>query len=191
MTHYAQKTRASNGTQLNTDRISVSLAYIPNGSGTCLDACTPIDNPRVRECVEEAGYAYLPVDITGDGKQVQQEDLRQLSLKDKSISLIFSVDTLEHIQELDLALSEMYRVLKDGGVLVAHVPAYFFSRSDSPEIDATNDPYGHVRYFSGPDLANRLFEKGFVPLRIGYNLDYGAAIVCATKNEAVWSDKNK
>lgn len=44
-------------------------------------------------------------------------DARWLPLKDETIASIFSVATFEHISELNIALDEMYRVLKPGGLL--------------------------------------------------------------------------
>lgn len=185
----AQRHRANGRSPLPDDRIQVSLNYVPKGEGVFLDACTPKDNPIVRTAAEGAGYRYVPIDIRGDGKSVLREDLCALSLDAESVSLIFSVDTLEHIEAVDQAIAQMRRVLRTDGILIVHVPAYFFARPDSPDIDVRNDPYGHVRYFSGPDLVNRLFEGGLIPLRIGFNLDYGAAVVCAAKNPDLWSGR--
>jgi SAM-dependent methyltransferase len=46
-----------------------------------------------------------------------RSDARWLPLKDGSVSSIFSVATFEHIYNLDIALDEMLRVLKPGGLL--------------------------------------------------------------------------
>ena len=46
-----------------------------------------------------------------------RSDTRWLPLKDESISSVFSVATFEHICDLDIALDEMLRVLKPGGLL--------------------------------------------------------------------------
>jgi hypothetical protein len=186
MVQYAQRHRLSGGSSLPDDRIRISAGYIPLGAGQLIDACTPHANEFTQTVAIRNGYHYTPIDINGDGKSVLKEDLRSLSFDDESVSLIFSVDTLEHIKELDTALAEMHRVLATHGMLIAHVPCYFFARPDSPDIDDKNDPYGHVRYFSAPDLVNRLFERGFIPLRIGLHLDYGAAVVCAAKNPPLW-----
>lgn len=178
----AQKHRSSVDYPLNCDRIELSYHYIPPGTGVFLDACTPISNNATREIAEQQGYEYLPIDINGDGENVRREDLRNLTIEDNSVAVVFSVDTLEHIDELDTALSEIQRVLQEHGIAIIHVPAYFFAREDSPDIDVNNDPYGHVRYFSGPDLVKSVYHSGLIPVRIEFNLDYGAAIVCAVKN---------
>lgn len=182
MMHEAQRHRVGGRYTLSTDRIAISRQFIAPGSGLFLDACTSAVNMQTKSVAEQAGYEYRAIDIRGDGEQVLKEDLCQLSFHDSAVSMVFSVDTLEHIENVDSALSEIHRVLADHGLLVAHVPAYFFMRPDSPTIDVDNDPYGHVRYFSGQDLVNRIHIAGLIPLRIGFFLDYGAALVCAAKN---------
>jgi SAM-dependent methyltransferase len=46
-----------------------------------------------------------------------RSDARWLPLEDESISSIFSVATFEHVYDLDIAVAEMYRVLRPGGIL--------------------------------------------------------------------------
>lgn len=46
-----------------------------------------------------------------------RSDARWLPFEDKSISSIFSVATFEHINNLELAIDEFFRVLRPGGVL--------------------------------------------------------------------------
>lgn len=49
--------------------------------------------------------------------EIVQGDARQLPFKDATISSIISIMAFEHIHNLDLALREMHRVLKPGGVV--------------------------------------------------------------------------
>lgn len=189
MLQRAQQHRSSGSSPLGDDRIDIALGYVPPGDGIFLDACTPYVHERVRHSAAEAGYRYVAIDLNGDGETVLKEDLCRLSLESNSVALVFSVDTLEHIVDVDRAIGEIYRVLRPDGIAIVHVPAYFFARADSPEIDVRNDPHEHVRYFSGPDLVDRVFAGGLIPLRIGFNLDYGAAVVCAVKNPALWQGR--
>lgn len=46
------------------------------------------------------------------------EDVKNLSFKDKSFDLIISNSTLDHFPEIDVALKELNRILKDDGVLI-------------------------------------------------------------------------
>jgi SAM-dependent methyltransferase len=54
---------------------------------------------------------------TDDFNRLLRSDARWLPLKDGSVSSVFSVATFEHIYDLDIALDEMLRVLKPGGLL--------------------------------------------------------------------------
>jgi len=50
------------------------------------------------------------------------EDARKLSHKDKTFDSILSFQTLEHIDDTRAVVKEMYRILKDGGVVITTVP---------------------------------------------------------------------
>jgi len=50
---------------------------------------------------------------------LMNSDARKLPHKDESFSAIFSIAAFEHINDLDKALLEMYRVLKPGGYVYA------------------------------------------------------------------------
>jgi ubiquinone/menaquinone biosynthesis C-methylase UbiE len=49
-------------------------------------------------------------------------DARSLPFEDKSFSTVISISVLEHIPKVELALREISRVLKKGGVLIFTVP---------------------------------------------------------------------
>jgi SAM-dependent methyltransferase len=164
------------------DRYSLVLPLLQPGEGTCLDACTASPEARVREHVERLGYRYLPIDIEGDGAAVQREDVTALSFGDASIARIMSLDTLEHVERYPQALREFHRVLAPGGVLIVHVPVYFYDRSRSAPLDPGNDPWGHVRYFSARELIDELVGAGYELLRAQFHLDYGAVACVAGKS---------
>jgi len=48
-----------------------------------------------------------------------KEDARSLPFPDNSFDVIVSISVFEHVQNLDVALAEMYRVLRPGGYLFA------------------------------------------------------------------------
>jgi len=124
------------------DRYSLVLPLLQPGEGTCLDACTASPEPRVRQHVRELGHHYLPIDIEGDDSAVQREDVTALSFADGSIARIMSPDTLEHVERYPQALREFHRMLAPGGVVIVHVPGYFYDRSESAPLDPDNDPWG-------------------------------------------------
>ena len=58
-------------------------------------------------------------------------DVRRLAFKDNKFDLIISTSTLDHFPEIDVALEELYRVLKPKGVIIltlhnkTNLPVYF------------------------------------------------------------------
>jgi SAM-dependent methyltransferase len=171
--------------RLSYDRYALSLEHLPPGSGICLDACTSSPQQEIQNRVERQGYQYVPVDLHGDGVLVKKEDLTAMSFENESIAAIISCDTLEHIVNFDKALEEMYRVLQKNGILILHVPCYFFQRPKGEPIKDGVDPWGHVTYMSGADLLTVVDRLGFIVLRYHQNLDYGAAIIVAVKNQDI------
>jgi SAM-dependent methyltransferase len=176
----AQRFAAANQ-GVESDRYRLVLPLLTEGSGICLDACTSSPVPEVRQRVEELGYDYRPIDISGDGEEIGREDVTGLSYESGSIARILSLDTLEHVADYRAALAEFHRVLEPGGVLLLHVPAYFFDRETSPSIDPDTDPWGHVRYFSGRELVESIRATGLALLRAQLHLDYGAMLCVAGK----------
>jgi SAM-dependent methyltransferase len=166
---------------IETDRYSEVLSLLADGSGVCLDACTTSPEPRVREAVNALGYEYVPIDLEGDGKTVRREDLTKLTLDDDSVAVVISLDTLEHVEDYRRALAEMFRVLRFDGLAVLHVPCYFVDRPESAPIQPGVDPWDHVRYFSVRELVQNVAAAGFTLLRLGLQLDYGAALCVAVK----------
>jgi SAM-dependent methyltransferase len=50
------------------------------------------------------------------------EDLMALSYADEAFDYVLTSDTLEHVPDFDLALSELYRILKPGGKHIFTIP---------------------------------------------------------------------
>lgn len=59
---------------------------------------------------------------------VPSEDLLDLSYKDRQFDLVLTTDTLEHVPDLDRALSEIERILKPGGRHIFTVPTVWDGR---------------------------------------------------------------
>jgi len=113
--------------------------------------------------------------ICGDLNPKRYSDLNAIYLDatdmpfgNNFIDCIYASHILEHIIEDRKAMSEMYRVLKEGGTLLAMVPQKM-SLTKSDEDYTINTPEGrkqkygqwdHVRYY-GLDFSERLKECGF------------------------------
>lgn len=81
--------------------------------------------------------------------------LESLNLPPNSISAIGAFDVIEHIEAPGILLSEIYRVLKPGGLFLVSVPAHKWLFSD---FDSS---IGHFRRYSKKDLNQVLSNAGF------------------------------
>jgi len=70
-------------------------------------------------------------------------DLRCLPFMDQSYDFVFASHVLEHIKEDGLALSEISRVLRPGGIAILHVPILADKTVEYPKPNPHES--GHVR----------------------------------------------
>ena len=92
-------------------------------------------------------------------------DITNLPFSDKSFDHIVASEVLEHIEDDQKALSELFRVLKPSGKIAVTVPAFlpeklcwFFS----DEYHAPKAEGGHVRIYTQKELRNKLGTAGFI-----------------------------
>ena len=116
----------------------------------------------------------LNPDFSAETKRLSlfKADLNKpLPLKDDSLDAVFSLATLEHLDEPDLHLREIYRTLKPEGTLLLTTPsprgkpvleflAYRLKIIDRREIE------DHRQYFSSTMLETSLEHAGFPPSAI-------------------------
>ena len=82
---------------------------------------------------------------------------------------------LEHIPDHNKAISELYRILKKGGILIAQVPIDFSKEKTFEDFNITNNKernkifgqYDHVRVY-GTDFFSFLNQAGFKTKSIDY-----------------------
>jgi SAM-dependent methyltransferase len=78
-----------------------------------------------------------------------------LPFEDGSFDLVLCAETIEHVRDVQLLLSELRRVLRPGGVLVATTPANL-------PVGRRPDPLSaHLRFFTRRSLRRLLDELGF------------------------------
>jgi 2-polyprenyl-3-methyl-5-hydroxy-6-metoxy-1,4-benzoquinol methylase len=93
-------------------------------------------------------------------------------LADTSFDAVWSGETVEHVTDTALWMSEVRRVLRSGGVLALSTPAHGRLRMLGLALsvrgfDAHFDPCAdHVRFYSSRTLASLLGEFGFESVRI-------------------------
>lgn len=73
------------------------------------------------------------------GRQDAISDLSSLAFKDECFDVVLNTQVLEHVQQPDMVLSELFRVLRPGGALYLSVP------QGDPEHEV---PYDYYRFTS-------------------------------------------
>ncbi|MDQ3387656.1 MAG: methyltransferase domain-containing protein, partial [Actinomycetota bacterium] len=85
-----------------------------------------MEEPREVRLNIGAGQTYIPgfinIDISSKADIVLDLGRDQLPFEDNSVDLIFSYHTLEHVPNYLFALSEIHRVLKNGGAFLVGLP---------------------------------------------------------------------
>jgi len=148
-----------------------------------------IDNKKILHLSPEKNvYQYLKYKsevITADlvrgfykniDKQITKEDATAFSFADQSFDVVIANHVLEHIPDDLKAMSEIFRVLKKGGVAILQVP-YSETISESIEESLIENParqsalFGqkdHVRIYQLNDYISRLEQSGFIVSKISY-----------------------
>ncbi len=78
--------------------------------------------------------------------EVVNGSLTQLPFEDNSFDLVCAFDVIEHIEDDQTAVNEVYRVLKPGGKYCLTVPAFQFLWSEHDEINHHFRRYSKDRY---------------------------------------------
>ncbi|MGC4403582.1 methyltransferase domain-containing protein [Methyloversatilis sp. MC4-4] len=134
---------------------------------------------------ELLGLEYSPVRLESARQKLREFAFRPIcgsaekmdELQNDSIDCIVTADVIEHIPDVYEASSEMYRVLKPGGVLVINTPNIAFAvkrlRLLAGRFPSTSQPNeglgsdvlfdgGHLHYFTFRSLSLLLKRNGFV-----------------------------
>ena len=118
---------------------------------------------------------YVTTDFEGEFLADEKIDITQINKKDNSFDLIICYHVLEHIKDDDSAISELYRVLREGGKCFIQTP---FKSGEIFENDLIQTPedrllhFGqndHVRIYSVEGLIDRLSKVGFKVDRREFN----------------------
>ncbi|MFH0948005.1 MAG: class I SAM-dependent methyltransferase [Elusimicrobiota bacterium] len=90
-------------------------------------------------------------------------DDKVLSLKDKNIDTIVSVNVLEHVKDDEKALSNMFKLLLPGGYLLLFVPALSWL------FGSLDENVKHYRRYNKGQLKHKIEQAGFKTEKIFYS----------------------
>jgi SAM-dependent methyltransferase len=121
--------------------------------------------------LKDVAGLFAAMDAAGDvppdaAAAVTNGDGTQLPFPDETFDRIVCSEVLEHIPDLDTAVSELHRVLKPGGTMAVTVPTWFPEKvcwALSEEYHAPFVPGGHIRIFTESALRSALRAGGFKP----------------------------
>jgi len=110
---------------------------------------------------------YLTTDLYSPLADVKA-DICELPFKDNSYDIIFCNHVLEHIENDKKAMTELYRVLKPGGIGIFQIPQDLSRETTYEDFSITSaegrkahfGQYDHVRVY-GRDYFNKLRNVGF------------------------------
>ncbi len=101
------------------------------------------------------------------GKNVhfQKADIRELPFNDEQFDMVFSLDVLEHILDVEVAIEEIKRVLKQKGHLLVTLPLEEFPHSVGRKVYGLGDP-GHYKGSAknSNDVLKIFLENEFIKL---------------------------
>lgn len=112
------------------------------------------------------------------GLKVQQGSITELPYDDNSFDLVYSVKVLAHIEDIETAMSEMARVTRPGGYVLAEFynprSLRYLIKALKPATaisNATNDEAVFTRY----DDANAI--RSYLPAELSWETSKGVRIV--------------
>ncbi|OYT26469.1 MAG: hypothetical protein B6U97_03825 [Candidatus Altiarchaeales archaeon ex4484_96] len=73
---------------------------------------------------QDKGYDIIGLDLDYSSKHVRTGDLRDMPFNDREFHLVLCLDVIEHLyfEDQKKALEEVYRVLRDDGLLLLAIP---------------------------------------------------------------------
>jgi ubiquinone/menaquinone biosynthesis C-methylase UbiE len=110
------------------------------------------------------GKDYVSFDLEKFG--MEKGDITAMRYADSSCDYFLCFHVLEHVPKDTLALKEIFRVLRPGGLAVLQVPIDC-SLSDTVEYGQPN-PFetGHVRRYSDSGFTSRIAQSGFTVRKV-------------------------
>lgn len=151
--------------KIRQEAVSTALGDITGDAGSApvvVDiGCGPanIIAGAAQNCLR-VGVAYATRDVelsrtvNNGGIRMMRGSVLELPFRPQAIDVAIFLEVMEHLHDDGAALSEIARVLKEGGRLIVSVPSSFYY-SDYLKL------MGHYRHYSRHDLVRKLNRHGF------------------------------
>lgn len=163
----------------------------------CGDGCfsTILGLKNIAGC-DIDGNAIKKAEKKGIYNELIQADVRNLPFEDNSFYTVFANCALEHVEDIEIALKEVSRVLKPEGVLIMTVPSELlleifppkkflerigFKKLGKKILDNYNKKQAHRNIYNFNEWKNLLNKAGLNPIRHFYLFDveaYKIAVFC-------------
>ncbi len=130
-----------------------------------------------RQIKETKNIKYFPTDLSNDFIAEYHYDITQIPVEDNYFDCIFCYHILEHIEEDDIAMRELFRVLKKGGKAFVQTPFKEGDIFENPDFKTETErlehfgQVDHVRIYSVSGLEKRLKNAGFGVVVNSYDED--------------------
>jgi SAM-dependent methyltransferase len=111
--------------------------------------------------------SYTSTDLSGDFLADHKFDITTIDSQDEAYDLIICYHVLEHVEDDDKAMRELYRVLRPDGICIIQTPFKQGNIYEDPSITSKEDRLAHfgqqdhVRIYSVAGLKERLSASGF------------------------------
>jgi SAM-dependent methyltransferase len=119
-------------------RLKYLSQHLPKGKGKLLD--TGSGRNIYKNLVEEKGYTWYGIDIAPIFPAIYG-DITNIPFPDNYFDKAVSIDVIEEVENDELAIKELHRVLKPNGMLILHTPN---SAQSHILAEFPDNPY-HVR----------------------------------------------
>lgn len=110
---------------------------------------------------------YISSDYAGDFFADKHYDITHIDAKENTYDMVICYHILEHIEDDEKAMRELYRIIKKGGNCIIQTP---FTKGETDEGSGIKTPEERVRHFGQSDhvriysvegLKNKLTKVGF------------------------------
>ena len=170
----------SSRSRLLFDAVTQTFGERGLASGAVLEAISPLAASLQARFPALIASEYLGDDVSpGDqrllhGKPVRHESILSLSYADRSLDAVVHNDVLEHVYDIDRALSESGRVLRDGGYAIFVMP--FFPFLENTQVRGHLLADGSIRHVEEPEYhGNGVTNEGIYTF-YHYGLDFVARV---------------